>query len=70
MGFNRRLDHEYRFLYERVREGQIGKVEMIRITSRSFKASDPSTVTFSGGMIRAKTNALFRPCVIDFNFGT
>ncbi len=33
MGFNRRLDQDYRSMFDRVREGKIGKVEMIRITS-------------------------------------
>ena len=41
MGFNRRLNYEYRSIYDRGRAGQVGKVEMIHIVSRSFKAPPP-----------------------------
>ena len=61
MSFKRRLDQDYRSLYDRVREGKIGKVEMIRITSRTFnfKCPKPKTVHFSGGMMREKGTHLF-----------
>ncbi len=59
MGFNRRLDRDYRLLFDRVHENRIGKVEMIRIVSRSFKAPAPETVPFSGGMIREKGTHFF-----------
>jgi len=59
MGFNRRLDNDYRSVFKRVREGQIGKVEMIHIVSRSHKAPPPESVVFSGGMIREKGTHFF-----------
>lgn len=61
MGFNRRLDQDYRSMFDRVREGKIGKVEMIRITSRTFnfKSPEPETVHFSGGMMREKGTHFF-----------
>ena len=50
MSFNRRLDQDYRSMFDRVREGKIGKVGMIRITSRTFnfKSPKPKTVHFYG----------------------
>lgn len=59
MGFNRRLNYEYRSIYDRVRAGQVGKVEMIHIVSRSFKAPPPEALPGSGGMIREKGTHFF-----------
>jgi len=61
MSFKRRLDQDYRSMFDRVREGKIGKVEMIRIISRTFnfKSPKPKTVHFSGGMMREKGTHLF-----------
>ena len=59
MGFNRRLNYEYRSIYDRVKAGQVGKVEMIHIISRSIKAPPPETLSASGGMIREKGTHFF-----------
>ena len=54
MGFNRRLDPEYRSVFERCRAGEIGAVESLYVASRSFAPPRPETVRDSGGMIREK----------------
>ena len=53
-GFNRRLDPQYRSLFERTRNGEIGAVEMLHMASRSFAPPKPETTPASGGMIREK----------------
>lgn len=53
-GFNRRLDSDYRSLFERVRAGEIGRVESLHIVSRTFAPPDPRSAAESGGMIREK----------------
>jgi myo-inositol 2-dehydrogenase/D-chiro-inositol 1-dehydrogenase len=59
MGFNRRLYYDYQSVFDRVRTGQIGKVEMIHVVSRTNKAPIPETIPFSGGMIREKGTHFF-----------
>ena len=53
-GFNRRLDPQYRLLFERTRNGEIGAVEMLHVASRGFAPPKPETAPATGGMIREK----------------
>lgn len=53
--FNRRYDANHRAVHDRVRAGEIGKVEMIHIVSRTQPPPpDPASVRLSGGMLREK----------------
>ena len=54
IGFNRRLDSEYRAVFDRTRNGDIGNVEMVHVVSRSQAAAAPETVPLSGGLFREK----------------
>lgn len=54
MGFNRRLDAVHRDLHKRLAAGDIGKIEMLRLVSRSATPPAPETAAHSGGMIREK----------------
>ncbi len=53
-GFNRRLDSQYRSLWEQVRAGEIGRVEALHFASRTGVAPTPESASSSGGMIREK----------------
>src|SRR4029453_13288352 len=52
VGFNRRFDVNHRAVHERVRAGEIGKVESVHIVSRSFEASAPAAAHRAGGLLR------------------
>ena len=53
--FNRRYDASHRTVHDRIRAGEIGKVELIHIVSRTQAPPPaPETVRFSGGMLREK----------------
>jgi myo-inositol 2-dehydrogenase / D-chiro-inositol 1-dehydrogenase len=53
--FNRRYDANHRAVHDRVRAGEIGKVELIHIVSRTQPPPPPpESVRFSGGMLREK----------------
>ena len=54
MGFNRRLDVAHQDLHNRLSAGDIGKIEMLRLVSRSATPPRPETAEHSGGMIREK----------------
>ncbi len=54
MGFNRRLDAAHQDLHNRLSAGEIGKIEMLRLVSRSATPPAPETAVHSGGMIREK----------------
>ncbi|MDH3451429.1 MAG: Gfo/Idh/MocA family oxidoreductase [Gammaproteobacteria bacterium] len=54
VGFNRRLDRQYREVFERVRAGELGQVEMLHVASRGNRAPAPETAPLSGGMLREK----------------
>jgi len=54
VGFNRRFDASYEALFQRVRAGEIGKVETIHIVSRSFEATPAALAHRAGGMLREK----------------
>ena len=59
MGFNRRLDEEYRFIRQEVHSGRIGSVETMHLVSRSFNKSSVTPKLFSSGMIREKGTHFF-----------
>jgi myo-inositol 2-dehydrogenase/D-chiro-inositol 1-dehydrogenase len=53
--FNRRYDANHLAVHDRVRAGEIGKVELIHIVSRTQPPPPaPESVRFSGGMLREK----------------
>ena len=54
MGFNRRLDAVHQDLHNRLSNGEIGKIEALRLVSRSAAPPAPETALNSGGMIREK----------------
>jgi myo-inositol 2-dehydrogenase/D-chiro-inositol 1-dehydrogenase len=54
VGFNRRLDRQYREVFERVRDGELGQIEMLHVASRGHRAPAPETAPLSGGMLREK----------------
>ena len=53
-GLNRRLDPDFQDINKRIRNGEIGTVEMIHIASRSTQPPTPESVPLSGGMLREK----------------
>ena len=54
IGFNRRFDASHRAVHDRVRAGDIGRVESLHIVSRSFEATPPSAAQRAGGLLREK----------------
>jgi len=55
VGFNRRYDVHHRAVHRRIRDGEIGKVEMLHLVSRTNPPLPaPETVRHSGGMLREK----------------
>lgn len=52
MGFNRRFDPSFRALQERLVAGEIGKLEVLRITSRDPEPPPPAYAQVSGGLFR------------------
>lgn len=54
VGFNRRLDRQYRQVFDRVRTGELGRIEMLHVASRGSRAPAPETAPLSGGMLREK----------------
>jgi len=55
VGFNRRYDATHLAAHARIRAGEIGRVEMLHIVSRTNPpVPDPASVRFSGGMLREK----------------
>jgi len=55
IGFNRRFDPHFRALAERLRAGEIGDLEMLRITSRDPGPPPLEYVKVSGGIFRDMT---------------
>jgi myo-inositol 2-dehydrogenase/D-chiro-inositol 1-dehydrogenase len=55
IGFNRRFDPSYRVLRERLRSGEIGKLELALITSRDPAPPPASYIKTSGGLLRDMT---------------
>jgi myo-inositol 2-dehydrogenase / D-chiro-inositol 1-dehydrogenase len=52
MGFNRRFDPSFKNVRDRVKNGEIGSVEIVRITSRDPSPPPPAYVKVSGGLFR------------------
>ena len=52
IGFNRRFDPAFRAIRDRVRRGEIGKVEQVIITSRDPEPPAMGFIGASGGMFR------------------
>jgi myo-inositol 2-dehydrogenase/D-chiro-inositol 1-dehydrogenase len=52
LGFNRRFDPSFRALYNALREGRVGKLEMVSITSRDPSPPPIDYVKISGGIFR------------------
>lgn len=54
VGFNRRFDAHHRRVHERIAAGEIGRVEMLHLVSRSPEDSPPAAAAKAGGMLREK----------------
>ncbi len=52
VGFNRRFDPNFHLLHDRLRGGEIGRLELLTITSRDPQPPPPSYVASSGGLFR------------------
>jgi myo-inositol 2-dehydrogenase / D-chiro-inositol 1-dehydrogenase len=52
MGFNRRFDPSFKGLRDRLRAGEIGELESVKITSRDPQPPPPAYVAVSGGLFR------------------
>lgn len=52
IGFNRRFDPHFRALREAVRRGELGRLEVLKITSRDPQPPPPEYVRVSGGIFR------------------
>ena len=50
IGFCRRFDHNHRAVYDMVRDGKVGKVNIIKISSRDPEPPPVSYVKVSGGI--------------------
>jgi myo-inositol 2-dehydrogenase/D-chiro-inositol 1-dehydrogenase len=52
VGFNRRFDPSFRILHERLRNGEIGRLELMSITSRDPAPPPTTYIASSGGLFR------------------
>jgi myo-inositol 2-dehydrogenase / D-chiro-inositol 1-dehydrogenase len=52
IGFNRRFDPSFRALHQRLRDGEIGRLELLSITSRDPAPPPPGYIASSGGLFR------------------
>jgi myo-inositol 2-dehydrogenase/D-chiro-inositol 1-dehydrogenase len=55
MGFNRRFDPSFRALRERLHHGEIGRLELVAITSRDPAPPPAAYIQSSGGLLRDMT---------------
>ena len=55
VGFNRRFDHNFSAAQKAVADGRVGKVEVIKITSRDPEPPSPEYIKVSGGMFMDMT---------------
>ena len=55
VGFNRRFDASFKALRERIRAGEIGKLEQVVITSRDPGPPPVAYIKVSGGLFRDMT---------------
>ncbi len=59
MGFSRRFDADYAEVQRRFAAGEVGKLEMLHLTTRGPKPPPISYVTVSGGQLRDQTIHFF-----------
>src|ERR1700741_952633 len=59
LGFNRRFDASHAAVKEAVEQGQVGKVEIVQLTSRGPQPPPISYVKVSGGQLRDQTIHFF-----------
>jgi myo-inositol 2-dehydrogenase/D-chiro-inositol 1-dehydrogenase len=59
IGFNRRFDESHRAVREAVAAGEVGKVEIVQLTSRGPQAPPIEYVKVSGGQLRDQTIHFF-----------
>ncbi len=52
MGFNRRFDPSFKALHDRLKAGELGELESLKITSRDPLPPPPAYVKVSGGLFR------------------
>jgi myo-inositol 2-dehydrogenase / D-chiro-inositol 1-dehydrogenase len=52
VGFNRRFDPSFRAMHQKLRAGEIGRLEMLTIISRDPSPPPPAYVATSGGLFR------------------
>jgi len=52
VGFNRRFDPSFRALHKRLRDGEIGRLELLSITSRDPAPPPATYIASSGGLFR------------------
>ena len=62
MGFNRRFDFQYAEIRDTVQSGQIGKPEVLLITSRSERPPTPEFIATSGGLFGEKGSHFYDLC--------
>ena len=55
VGFRRRCLPEYQEIRRRVRDGEIGAVEVVHLVSRDYRPPSPGYLAVSGGFLRDKT---------------
>ncbi len=58
-GFNRRFDRNHRALFDGVRAGRVGRLEMLHLTSRSEAPPPAEVARRSGGLFRDKGSHFF-----------
>ena len=55
VGFRRRCLPEYQEIRRRIREGEVGAIEVVHLVSRDHRPPSPEYVAVSGGFLRDKT---------------
>ena len=55
VGFRRRCLPEYQEIRRRIREGEVGAIEVVHLVSRDYRPPSPEYVAVSGGFLRDKT---------------
>ncbi len=55
VGFNRRFDHNFRRIRQLANDGELGEIQMVRITSRDPEPPSPEYAKSSGGMFMDMT---------------
>lgn len=55
VGFRRRCLPEYQEIRRRIREGEVGAIEVVHLVSRDHRPPSPEYIAVSGGFLRDKT---------------